>query len=107
MVSSLKIRTKLLVGLAGLGLALGFCLSPWGRTVDQLAYDSLFLVRGSLEPPPGLVVVAIDEPTFGVLGLQWPWPRSIHARLIDRLLAQGAAAVALDIVFAEPSAAEE
>lgn len=48
-----------------------------------------------------VVVVDIDEASLEELG-QWPWPRTLLARLIERLLAEGADAVALDIILAEP-----
>ena len=48
-----------------------------------------------------IVVVDIDEHSLDQLG-QWPWPRSVVARLIDRLTAMGAVAIGFDIVFAEP-----
>ncbi|MEM1429323.1 MAG: adenylate/guanylate cyclase domain-containing protein [Pseudomonadota bacterium] len=53
--------------------------------------------------PPGLpvAIVDIDDPSLAELG-QWPWPRTMVADLIDRATADGAAAIALDIVFAEP-----
>src|SRR5262249_35697757 len=43
----------------------------------------------------------IDEESRQRLG-QWPWPRDLMARLVDRLGELGAATVALDIIFAEP-----
>jgi len=46
-------------------------------------------------------VVDIDDASLARLG-QWPWPRTLVARLIDRLNELGAAAIALDMVFAEP-----
>ncbi len=46
-------------------------------------------------------IVDIDEESLQHLG-QWPWPRDVVARLVDRLGELGAAVVALDIVFAEP-----
>jgi adenylate cyclase len=46
-------------------------------------------------------IVDIDEESLKRLG-QWPWPRDLMARLVDRLGELGAAAVALDIIFAEP-----
>ena len=49
------------------------------------------------------VILAIDEPSFQQLGQGWPFPRSLHARLIDRLREDGAAAIGLDIVFADPA----
>src|SRR4051794_39648354 len=33
--------------------------------------------------PKGVVVVAIDDVTFSDLKLQWPFPRSLHGRVID------------------------
>ena len=48
-----------------------------------------------------VVVVDIDDESLARLG-QWPWPRTLLARLIERLAALGAATVALDMVFAEP-----
>jgi adenylate cyclase len=56
---------------------------------------------------PEVVIVAIDEPSFADLGLQWPWPRSVHARLIESLRAAGARTIGVDLVFAEPSRPEE
>ena len=70
----------------------------------------LFDVFSTLSPPrppePGVVIVAIDEPSFAEIGQQWPWPRDLHARLAERLRAAGAKAVGFDIIFAEPSGEE-
>jgi adenylate cyclase len=46
-------------------------------------------------------IVDIDDASLEKLG-QWPWPRTLVARLIDRLTEMGAAAIAFDVVFAEP-----
>ncbi|MBI3553124.1 MAG: CHASE2 domain-containing protein [Elusimicrobia bacterium] len=54
--------------------------------------------------PPAEVpaaIVEIDDESLERLG-QWPWPRTLTARLIERLRGLGASAVALDFVFAEP-----
>jgi CHASE2 domain-containing sensor protein len=56
------------------------------------------------EPTPsGVVVVAIDDVTFSDLRLQWPFPRSLHAKLIDRLKKAGAREVVYDVQFTEPT----
>ena len=34
-------------------------------------------------------------------GLYWPWPRQVYGRLVEELAAQGARAVALDVIFGE------
>ena len=67
--------------------------------VDNLIYD----VGQKLDyqvPPKDLIIVAIDEQSLSQIG-RWPWPRHLHADLLRRLKAEGAAVIALDIVFAE------
>jgi PAS domain S-box-containing protein len=49
-----------------------------------------------------VVVVHIDSRSLRQVGV-WPWPRSIHADLLERLFAAGATTVALDIDFSSPS----
>lgn len=51
--------------------------------------------------------MAIDEPSFGVIARQWPWPRSLHGRLVENLFRSGARVVAFDMIFSEPSTPEE
>jgi adenylate cyclase len=69
----------------------------------NLVFDSF----QRLEPRPfdaaksPVRVVDIDDASLEKLG-QWPWPRTVVARLVDRLTEMGAAAIAFDVVFAEP-----
>ncbi|RUM19215.1 adenylate/guanylate cyclase domain-containing protein [Rhizobium phaseoli] len=58
------------------------------------------LVPRSFEPMP-VRVVDIDEASLREFG-QWPWPRDRLALLVDRLSQMGAAAIAFDVLFAEP-----
>lgn len=51
--------------------------------------------------PVPVRVVDIDDESLARVG-QWPWSRRTVGALVDRLTAAGAAAVAFDIVFAEP-----
>jgi len=53
------------------------------------------------DPDVPVRVVAIDEESLRRVG-QWPWPRDRLARLVERLGQAGAAAIALDLVLAEP-----
>lgn len=46
-------------------------------------------------------VVDIDDESLGRLG-QWPWPRTLLAELTGRLADAGVAAIAFDLIFAEP-----
>ena len=63
--------------------------------------------RLTTRPAPGdLIIVAIDEDSLSKLG-RWPWSRRLHASLLDRLKADGARVIGLDLVFAEPDTADQ
>src|SRR5208282_4665432 len=49
-----------------------------------------------------VVLVAIDSFSIEKIGV-WPWPRSLHAELIDRLESAGASDIVFDIDFGSPS----
>ncbi|MBR1167256.1 EAL domain-containing protein [Bradyrhizobium liaoningense] len=49
-----------------------------------------------------IVVVGIDAPSIDQIGV-WPWPRHLHAELLQRLEAAGAQDVAFDVDFSTPS----
>lgn len=65
--------------------------------------DLLFALRNVQSVQEPIVIVAIDEPSMAEIGRQWPWPRSLHARLIQQLTKAGAKVIGLDILFSEPS----
>src|SRR6202158_4085152 len=46
-------------------------------------------------------IVDIDEKSMAKFG-QWPWPRTLIADMVANLTKLGAAAIAFDIMFAEP-----
>jgi adenylate cyclase len=69
--------------------------------------DARFSLRGKREPPPNIAVVQIDDVTFNDLGVQWPFPRSLHGRVIDRLRQNGARAIVYDVQFTEPTTEKE
>ena len=73
--------------------------------LDNAFYDAL-IGRARQPADAGVLLVAIDERSLQQLG-PWPWPRSLHARLLRQLAAGGAQAVALDILFVEPTRPEE
>ncbi|WP_225212228.1 CHASE2 domain-containing protein [Brevundimonas guildfordensis] len=80
-------------------------LSPVADGADHLAYDAL--MRAQAGPADdAIVIIAIDDRSLEALG-QWPWPRDLHARLIDRLTQASAGPVAYDVLFTEPSAQDD
>ncbi|UOM34068.1 CHASE2 domain-containing protein [Acuticoccus sp. I52.16.1] len=68
------------------------------RTIVFDEYQNLHPRQYDLDAP--VRIIAIDEESLDRLG-QWPWPRSRVADLVDRLTEMGAAAIGLDILFAE------
>jgi adenylate cyclase len=74
------------------------------QRMDWALYDRYVeLATRNPQPPNDIVVVAIDDPSFQELGIQWPWPRSVHAALVQALHEAGAACIAFDVVFDRPS----
>jgi adenylate cyclase len=69
--------------------------------IQRAAFD--YLQRLSPRPAEDTPIrlVAIDDESLSRFG-QWPWPRDILARLLDRLAAADARLAIFDIVFAEP-----
>ncbi|MHB8880090.1 MAG: CHASE2 domain-containing protein [Thermodesulfovibrionales bacterium] len=94
---------QLLVGLAAGVAAVFLSMLPPAEHLELKGYDFLHSLRGNRATPAEFVLVTIDEPSFAETGLQWPWPRSLHGRLIEALSRYGAGVIALDIVFAEAS----
>lgn len=80
---------------------------PAWSLIDYRAFDYLSTLWHAPLPDDGPVIVAIDEPSFADINLQWPWPRSLHARLVNALRDAGASVIALDVIFSEPTTAEE
>jgi len=85
----------------------GLCVLAYvGSVIDGAELDTVdqrFNIRGSNGAPDDIVVVGIDDVTFGDLQQRWPFPRRFHARAIDALSKAGAKAIAYDIQFTEPS----
>lgn len=52
-----------------------------------------------------VVLVAIDPRSIESVGV-WPWPRRLHAQLIDKLQAAGATDIAFDVDFSSASTPE-
>ncbi|MCP5419803.1 MAG: EAL domain-containing protein [Gammaproteobacteria bacterium] len=103
---SIRLRTflvdfPLLPSLLLAGIAVW--LVVWGGLwrLDWLFYD-WHLRFWEEAPPDDIVIVGVDEYSLKELG-RWPWPRKIHAALVDKLTQAGAKAIAFDMIFAEPS----
>jgi adenylate cyclase len=70
------------------------------RDISRKAYDALLRAVHVPARSGAVAIVDLDDESLQAVG-QWPWPRYIIARLIDRMFEAGAAVVGFDIVFAE------
>jgi CHASE2 domain-containing sensor protein len=90
------------VAVAAFGLTLAAretgALKPLERESLRARYD----VRGP-ERTDDMLVVAVDAKTFNELGRAWPFPRSLHGRVVRRLHAAGAREIVYDVQFTEPT----
>ncbi|MBW0145402.1 EAL domain-containing protein [Sphingomicrobium clamense] len=80
-------------------------IALWAMTIFTSFEHWLQDARSSLidrQPTNDVVIVEIDSRSISELD-QWPWPRSHHAKLVDRLTAAGASTIAFDIDFSSPS----
>lgn len=70
------------------------------HSLERSAYD-LGVRLASSEAQQDIAVIAIDDTSIENLG-RWPWPRHIHAEMIERLSNAGAEVVALTALLSEP-----
>jgi adenylate cyclase len=71
------------------------------RSSDLRTVDARFSIRGE-HAAPDVVVVGIDARTNSTVA-RFPFRRTVHARMIDRLRRAGAKVIVYDIEFTAPS----
>ena len=69
-------------------------------TLERRFYD-FASTSTSRQPSDRIAVIAIDDQSIANLG-RWPWPRDIHAKLIDALAAAKAKTIVHTAFFFEP-----
>ena len=70
------------------------------QSLERKAYD-LGVLASSRTPSDKIAVIAIDEQSIANLG-RWPWPRAIHAKMLDVLAAGHAKVIGYTAFFFEP-----
>jgi serine/threonine-protein kinase len=79
--------------------ALHFATDLFGG-LERRYYD-FASTRSDRTPSDRVAIIAIDDESIANIG-RWPWPREVHARLIDQLAAAGTKTVAHTAFFFEP-----
>ncbi|HET9680365.1 MAG TPA: serine/threonine-protein kinase [Gammaproteobacteria bacterium] len=66
----------------------------------ETAFYDFSLRAAEAKPSPAIAVIEIDDESIANLG-RWPWPRYLHAELIDRLKKGGAKVIGNTVFFSE------
>jgi signal transduction histidine kinase/CHASE2 domain-containing sensor protein len=74
--------------------------------LDRYSRDWLFRLRGPSPVSGELALVAIDDASVARFG-RFPWSRSLLARAVDLIASGQPKAIALDILFTDPTTAAE
>lgn len=71
----------------------------WMQRLQYMTFDTFNKIKPRTATD-SVLIIDIDEESLAAMG-QWPWPRDVVAKMLDKLHGMGAASVAFDIVFAE------
>jgi adenylate cyclase len=100
-----RARTALLLSLIPGLLAVGLIHWAPAATLEKNGgLGNLFRLRGLRTPPSDVCVVAIDDESYEYFKAPKTaaWPRGLHAELVRTLKAEGARAIAFDVLFEDP-----
>lgn len=91
--------------LAALAVGLLVLLTPLNERWSRPLLDAQLRLLAPAAPPPGVLVVDIDDASLAALQPQfgpWPYKRDVYALAIENLRALGARAVAFDLLLVDP-----
>jgi adenylate cyclase len=95
------------VAVSAIAIAIVCYATGIAHETELSTVDARFSIRGEEDPRDDIVVVQIDDVTFDELDLRFPFPRSLHGRVIDAISAGEPKAIAYDIEFREPTQVRE
>src|SRR5689334_9234508 len=70
------------------------------KSLERKAYD-LGVLATSRAPSERIAIIAIDDTSIANIG-RWPWPRDVHAQLIDKLAVAQPKVIGYTVFFSEP-----
>ncbi|OGS46559.1 MAG: hypothetical protein A2539_01640 [Elusimicrobia bacterium RIFOXYD2_FULL_34_15] len=91
-----------LLGIFAISLILVLNFFGVFQLLEYKSYDYRLRHRNVNPPSDKIIIAAIDENSLEHLG-RWPWDRSVHAKLIDKLTQAGVKTIGMDILFIEKS----
>jgi response regulator RpfG family c-di-GMP phosphodiesterase len=81
--------------------ATAYLVGGWSG-LESTSIDLRFSLAQA-ERPNDVLVVAVDGKTLNTLRRRWPFPRSLDARAVDVLHADGARTIVYDVQFTQPT----
>jgi adenylate cyclase len=91
------------VAVASAGIALLLYATGLFHDTELSSVDTRFSIRGDQKPNDEIVLVLIDDTTSHELPVRFPFPRSLHAQVIDAASRGGAKTIAYDVEFLQPT----
>jgi adenylate cyclase len=95
------------VAIASAGIALLLYATGLFHDTELASVDTRFSIRGDQDPREDIALVLIDDVTSRELPVRFPFPRSLHGRVIDAINRDGAKTIAYDIEFLQPTKVAE
>jgi adenylate cyclase len=95
------------VAIASAGIGLLLYATGLFHDTELASVDTRFSIRGDQKPRDDVVLVLIDDTTSRELPVRFPFPRSLHARVIDEVNRDGAKTIAYDVEFLQPTKPSE
>jgi PAS domain S-box-containing protein len=90
----------LTLSIIAIGLVFALERSGWLQGPNRLLQDTLMFMQEREVDRGDVVIVGIDDKSIAALG-RWPWRRSFHAELIDRIDKDAPLAIGLDVLLTE------
>ncbi len=72
----------------------------WLTRIQAAGFDTFQARSPRIDANRSTLIVEIDEKSIGVLG-QWPWPRTVFARLVRNIARAQPAAIGIDVLMTE------
>src|SRR5215207_5389929 len=95
------------IAVCSAGIALLLYATGLMHDTELASVDTRFEIRGDEEPRDDIVLVLIDDTTAHELPVRFPFPRSLHGRVIDAVDRDGAKTIAYDVEFLQPTEARQ
>ncbi len=93
------------IALLSLGATYGAIKSGTADRINMLILDQ-FNGLATAPADEEIILVEIDDRSLAQIGA-WPWPRTVHAKAIERLGNAKPNAIAYDVLFTEPTSPSE